>query len=445
MMKFVVIKDVEYSNPLFDRIPFDKVFVSPDYRDLLESLDENRKVVITWNSSTLIDLSLVERLYSEDAEISFISNLPSYMEFEVWDTEFLRKVLNKYQRVSKPLRDVMLPIELDESIYYTDVLEDDIRLFRWYLDPKSFKGQELSKKVLEFVDLKSNVVSQLRDFVNGNPSLLVEIPSFYYVEVSSSGVDSEYLPRWVNSYKDMSPDEFSYIVSKILDYSKTFGMCIGIFNEPLYGKYIDGILSKILEYKGKKVTFIFTTSLGVSNEILKEVYRETIGVVGFESSFFNVFVDIPTHVKENYLRIKKIDYEKVLKNLKELYDIDPSRIYLRFVRYTSNDKDLPSFYEYFKDYNKIIQKPQIRDLVSVDTILPTRIPCYKLSTTLVVLPNGDVPLCINDASISVLLGNMFKDSIDSIALAKSKIISEHMNGKFFGVCKDCVIWDQFDL
>ncbi|MEN2998956.1 MAG: SPASM domain-containing protein, partial [Brevinematia bacterium] len=440
--------DVEYENNLFGRIPNPKIFIGNSPEELVEAVEsvKDEKVVITWNSTTVLDLSLLEALYRKRGEVIFIANLPEYMEFEVWDTDFLLEVLKNHQKLSKPIRSVLSSTELDEAVYFTDVLEKDIRLYRWEISPFSYKGEKLAKTLSEKIDFTGGVVEQIENILRASPELLTEIPTFYCIEISSERIESVYNSTWELSLTDMALEKFREVISRIVSYSKTAGIMIGIFNEPLFNKNIGEILRVIDEYRGYRLSFILNTSLTLLPEELVELFSKTKEVRGFrDTPFFSIFVDIPSNQKNEFEKLKRANFEDVISNLRKLLDIDPSRVFIKFVRSIYNDDSLPSFYNEFKGYNILIQRCQMKGLNPVDTVLPYRIPCYKIQTTLVILPDGTSTLCVNDTKLERVIGNVFSENLDTICSSKAKTLREHFCGKFLGICKNCVVWDQFDL
>ncbi|MGB9621509.1 MAG: hypothetical protein ACPL4C_03610, partial [Brevinematia bacterium] len=252
-MKLVVINDIDFENKSLEKISIDKIFVENDYQSLIEAIKNEEKVIITWNSSTLIDTSLIQNLVpkSENYEIMFIANLPDYMEFEIWDSKFLIEKLEKYKTIRKPLRSILESIELDESIFYTDLIEEDIRLFRWELSPSSFKGRKTLEKIYEKLP-KDNIIKLLKSTFSDSPKLITEIPTFYAIEISSSYIENTYTPRWKLNLEDITSYKFESIIDKIIPYSKTLGIMIGIFNEPMLNPEFENILEVIKKYKNKE-------------------------------------------------------------------------------------------------------------------------------------------------------------------------------------------------
>ncbi|MCS7298557.1 MAG: SPASM domain-containing protein [Spirochaetia bacterium] len=446
MLPLVVIKDTDYQNHLFDKLPYQKIFVEPNYESLKASLKDLDRVVVTWNSSAFLDVSIIDRLSKERGEILFIANLPEYMEFEVWDTKLLTEVLEKYKKIDKPLRNILSSTELDESLYFVDILDRDIRMYRWDFDLRTYKGREMFERVVDEIDFSSNVVEQLVSLISSKPFIITEIPSFYYIEISNVKVNTKYTPSWGKEVENITEESFRKIINKVVDYSKTLGVMLGAFNEPIYNPRFNQIIKEILNYKKSEISFILSTSLPELPDTLKEIYSETRDTKGFKGyPFFSIFVDIPSNRKEGFETLKELDYDKVMSNLNELLKIDPTRLYVKFVRSKYNDDILPSFHKEYKNLNLIIQRPQIEEIVAVNTILPYRLPCYKLHTTLVILPNGDVALCLNDTRLDNIIGNVLNEDVKDIANRKADVLKKHFINDFSGICGRCVIWDQFDL
>lgn len=446
MIPLVIIKDIEFNNTLLTTLQLPKILCENSYEDIKEKIKNTNRVIITWNSTTILDISLVNKLLEYNGEIVFIANLPEYMEFEIWNTEFLLEVLEKHKNTAKPLRNLLSSIELDEAIYYTDIIENDIRLFRWELTPYSYKAEKLLEKVIPSIDTSNSITDQLQIIFRQNPEYLTEIPTFYYLEISSEYIESKYLPKWNTQPHSMTKEEFINTINIIKDYSKTFGVMLGLFNEPLLNKHIEEILHTIKNFIGEKISFIINTSLNTLPQSLIDLFRETKGLKGFKNyPFLSIFVDIPSHKKELFSQLKECNYDEVMNNLSKLLYEDTSRVYIKFVRSIFNTNTLPDFYNHFKGSNVIITRPFSKEIIAVDTVLSHRIPCYKLQTSLVILPNGDVLLCPEDTEKKYILGNIFNTSLKEITTKKSKILKMHFDNNFEDICKDCPIWDQFDL
>lgn len=112
-------------------------------------------------------------------------------------------------------------------------------------NPYSYKAEKLLEKVIPSIDTSNSITDQLQIIFRQNPEYLTEIPTFYYLEISSEYIESKYLPKWNTQPHSMTKEEFINTINIIKDYSKTFGVMLGLFNEPLLNKHIEEILHTI--------------------------------------------------------------------------------------------------------------------------------------------------------------------------------------------------------
>jgi spiro-SPASM protein len=442
-MVTIVVEDTDFKNNHFRN--WDNVFSSePSVQGLtrvLESLEgREKKVVITWASTSFLDYNLVDRLASRgEYDIMFIPNLPDYMEFEIWDISFLLEKLRTFPSVKKPLRNSMSSLELDESLFFVDIYQPDIRLYRFDLVPNAYK----SKKVVEYlygcIDFSKELAPQILEVLKNNPEILTKIPTFYMFEVSNKILEDTQLNRsWNVSFGNLSSDVFFKVFEKVRELSREFVCVFGVYNEPLFADEIRKIFDFITSQNLEGITFILSTSLPQVDDFLLDFYKKTMSISGYRGyDKFYIYVNLP--------KLGSNRFNEVITNAGKLREIDPKRVYIRFVRDKESVKYLPKFYSDMKEYNVVISRTFDIKLMDADTVFPVRVPCYKLQTSLVVLPNGDVPLCLNDLSLSNKLGNVLDDDIAEIALRKAKYYKHHFLGNYEGTCKDCIIWDQYDL
>ncbi len=443
-MVIVVIEDTDFKNNHFRS--WDNVFSSePSTQGLIEVLEslkgKEEKIVVTWASTSFLDYNLIDMLTSKSKyyDIMFIPNLPDYMEFEVWDVSFLLEKLKTFSYLKKPLRNSMGSLELDESLFFVDVYQPDMRLYRFDLVPNTYKSRKVVEYLYSCIDFSKELAPQILEVLKSNPEVLMEIPTFYMFEVSNKRVEDTQLSRsWSVSFDSASFEVFSKVFGKVKELSKEFVFVLGVYNEPLFVDWVGEIFDFVTSHELGKITFVLSTSLPYVDDFLLDAYGRAKGMLGYRGyDRFYVVVNLP--------KVGSDRFSEVIANVDRLRKIDPTRVYIKFVRDRESVKHLPDFYSAMKEYNVIISRTFDRELMDADTVFPIRVPCYKLQTSLIILPNGDVPLCLNDLVLDDKLGNVFNEDISKIALRKADYYKTHFFGDYDGICRDCVIWDQYDL
>ncbi len=431
--------------------------IKPNIHDLVNSVKDFEYVVISWSSSPFLSSSKISdlvRIAQLGYDIVFIPNLPEFMEFEIWNSEFLSEKLNiarlsSASEVKKPLRNLLNSTELDESIYYTQLDYPDIRLFRWNLSPKFYKGLVAFEKLSKYIDVLETSSAELLSIINKDPSIILEVPTFYSIEISGRFVDNRYLPNWRIDLEDMKLENFENLFNQAKETSRNFAFSIGIYNEPMFHENFESILEFVSKSISEGITFILNTSLPYISEKLIETLKSSQNVKGYNDfSSFVVVVDLSSLDEDLFYSMKSgIDFGSVIRNIQELKSKFPKNIFVKVFRNIYNNHRIQEFYLKLKSdgYNVIISRSRLPEINAIDLNLPERIPCYKIQTSIVVLPNGNVPLCEVDTNLSFLLGNVFVESIRDISLKKVNFYSDHVLKNFNNMCEMCKLWDEYDL
>lgn len=442
-MFVVVIEDIDFKNNHFRNCSnvLSSEFSAEGLLKVLESLKgKEESVVITWASTSFLDFSLIKKLNSApNYDVMFIPNLPDYMEFEIWNVSFLIEKLKTLSTIKKPLRNSMTPLELDESLFFVDIYQPDIRLYRFDLSPDSLKGKMVLEELYKHIDFSKEIPPQILDIIKTKPEIVIGIPTFYMLEVSNKKVGDEPIKRsWNFEFDNLSFKNFKEIFNKLRSTSSEFSVALGVYNEPLFNDDIFKILEFVNSDGLDGVTFIVSTSLPYLDDKLIKFYEDSKGKKGYKSySRFYIFANLP--------KLNSNRFNNVINIVDKFKNIDNERIFVRFVRDKESVRYLPEFYERMRGYNVIISRTFDKELIDADNLLPTRVPCYKLQTSLVILPNGDVPLCLNDLGLVNKLGNVFVDDVSNVVLGKAKYYKSHFFGNYEGVCSNCTLWDQYDL
>ena len=194
---------------------------------------------------------------------------------------------------------------------------------------------------------------------------------------------------------------------------------------------------EVIKAAGFDLIFLETAGIGWDREALKKL-ADRAG----ERLIWIVSLDALT--EETYRRLRGKGFQEAVDTAMYLLELFPSSAWVQAVRMDSNEEDLEKFYRSWKERteNIIIQKydhfsgrlPQRR----VADISPLkRNPCWHLKRDLVVLINGDVPMCREDLDGQYSLGNIFRDGFQAVWKRGEEYYLQHLEQKYPSLCSEC--------
>lgn len=240
--------------------------------------------------------------------------------------------------------------------------------------------------------------------------------------------------------------------SEIIDEGSEMGLCsvsLNSYNEPLLCKNID----EYVKYaKKKNIIDIFFSS----NAILLE---EEMIIKLLESGLTKILFSIDAFTSETYEKIRKADkLKKVVSNIlrfvgkkNELNKKLPiTRV--SFVENAINTHEKDDFIKFWEDKIDYILVQQftnpfagknnyneINNKFNLDELNPLN-ECRQLYQRLVIANNGDVHPCCSNYGYSLILGNIYKESIGEIwNKNKTKELREQINSDSKKQPKSCIL------
>jgi len=241
------------------------------------------------------------------------------------------------------------------------------------------------------------------------------------------------------------------LYKKIIDNCEKLGIKIvtlSFFGEPLLDK---NLIEKIEYAKNKSMFVAFYSNASLLN---KEWVKKLI-----DSGLDGITISFDGYSKATYEKIrKKLNFDVVKSNILNLIETKKKiqknnpKISLVLVELEENKKEIKKFYEEWK--NKVdniniinmrnwannIKKKGTKESFHFKNNLKRR-PCALIWQKMVVDWNGDVVLCCDDWNHTTVLGNLKKQSIESIWKGEKmeKIREAHRKGEFWKVhlCSGC--------
>jgi radical SAM protein with 4Fe4S-binding SPASM domain len=175
-----------------------------------------------------------------------------------------------------------------------------------------------------------------------------------------------------------------------------------------------------------------------------------------------IIMSIDSLKKEVYESIrKKLLFEEVMANALRFIELrnrirPQTKIWLRMIRQSSNKNEWPEYEAYWHSrlssndrvyYHHIFNwGGQLNGYKPLAPSLEPQLPCVALWSLLVILCNGDVPLCNVDYNNRFPLGNVTNSSIADLWRSKLQQHRQelHLTGQkaSISLCGNCNVWDE---
>ncbi len=429
-------------------------------KELFSFLKEHHpdtNVLILNACSPLLDINLTKEMISEHLEYVFDytypENLPSGILPEIFDTAmidfFVPTIPDNFPVFNNSLKEI---IEGEISSYDCNIFITETELSKYRIDflPNNLNNLNIIKAIIEKHSYHLSL-KQIEEIIKVNPSLLRQRPTYYEIEISTEREKGEiFVSSNLKRNGFMKTEDFKQIIEEINKFSYNPVVSIGLYGEVFLHPEINNILDIINNYKN--ISFILESrGLYPDIENIKKALRSENVRIIFDISFLN-----PDKFKQykaplnNLIPLKELSIiEKEIKNLD-----NKEKIYIQFTRTKLNEEELMKFYEHWGEFKDriIIKKLDtfcgLLDNHRVVDLSPIkRFFCYHLKNDMVILYNGDVPLCREDLNGSHIMGNILKDGIKSCWENGKEYFISHFNNSFLPdkLCKNCDEWWIFNF
>lgn len=234
----------------------------------------------------------------------------------------------------------------------------------------------------------------------------------------------------------MEAERFAKLVEELSRFSPEAVLHISLWGELSLHPEAVALVKTVLATPALSL-LVETSGVGWGDERAGEL-------LGIADDRFSLIVGLDACNPELYGSIRGAGFEEATAFAERAIDALGSRAHVQAVRSELTEGGLEEFYKHWKQRteNVVIQKydhfcrrlPQIR----VGDLTPlNRFPCWHLQRDLHVLVDGRVPLCREDISTQVLLGNVFTDGLEKTWAAGAGHYADHVAGTFSGICQEC--------
>ena len=318
----------------------------------------------------------------------------------------------------------------------------DWRLFRFAFDcrkKETFISCQRLYQLIKNGNVDSSSAAALSELAAKSRDILKTIPAFYNLQLAqkckgtcsccpypaelkkAAGVTPENASGLMDTTKALE------LIQQISEYSGEAVVGLSAWGECFNHPDLIKIIEKILSYTGLSV-FIEADGNSIPENFAEELKKVTDNVPERTNGWNKVMVVVSMDgfTKETCSRIRGADFDLALavENVKKLEQSVPGCVFPQFVRMNDNEPELESFFRYWKEKsnasngNFIIQKHNnfaglLPNQEPADLSPLERNPCWHLRRDMIILYNGDCPLCYCRV-LDDIKGNVFEEGIESV-------------------------------
>ena len=447
------------------KIPEDSMVALPEataaalFTALLPLAAESDHLFFVWADAPFLDVQAAAQLYEQHctyrAEYSFADGYPEGLIPQLLDRHMVALLARLPHAQKAPLTRTFLfdLIKQDINAYdlETMIAPEDVRQFRlhFYTDTKA--AWLLCRS---FTDITAENYARL---IQARQECLRPLPAYYGIEtVASHPLASLYRPQAVSSRFDpelcMDLSRIRHIADSIAAFSETAVISLSLYGEPLLHPRIVDTIAHILSYPSLSV-LIETSGTAGSPELYSAIREKADAAPARSSVYLPLYwivgidaVSAPVYGLVHQLSEAQADasLKQAAAAASELARLFPDSVWAQMIRMNENESELEAFYRLWEKQaaRPLIQKydhlcGQLPDRRTADLSPLERHTCWHLKRDMSICNDGSVPLCKEDINKSILLGNVFVDSLDSIWQNSSKYYQEQAKSVYKGLCGTC--------
>lgn len=416
-------------------------------------------VFFVWADAPFLDTAAAEQLYGQHckykAEYSFADGYPEGLIPQITAAGLIGilAALPHASEMQFSRNFLFDTIKKDINSYdlETMIAPDDVRNLRlsFYTDTK---GAWMTCKLFTGVTAENYA-----SYIYERQEHLRPLPAYYGIEITAyHPLKSLYRPNlFADSFTVdccMDIDRVKKIVNSIADFSETAVISLSLYGEPLLHPDCAAIIEYILSYPGLSVlieTSALAGRLDWYQAVAEIVRRASPRKNNRLPVYWVVFIDaLSSKMYGKIHRLSDEDAEQCLKQAvtaaEQLAGLFPHAVWAQIIRMNENEPELEPFYRFWE---KRTTKPLIQKYDHICGMLPDRRPadisplhrhpCWHLKRDVSVCNDGTVPLCKADCKKSVILGNIFTDTLDSLWQKGHAYYKKHLHSDYKGLCEHC--------
>jgi spiro-SPASM protein len=400
---------------------------------------------------------IAERHMQQKAEYSYADGWPFGLAPEILAPStagILAKILGDDD--GPATRDLLFSV-IQKDINAFDIEAEisavDLRCHRLNLCADSKRNILLLKNFFAAANGKIPSAEDVNNIIEKQPENLRTLPAFYPIQVYGGCPQRcSYCPY--PSFTDsagrkdfMDTGKFEALLDKIAAFSKDAVIDLSLWGELSLHPEKLSLIEAVLKRKNLSLV-IETSGIGWKTEELEKCASLGGGCLSW-------IVSLDTTDSKRYSEIRGAGFAEAQECAKKLLQLFPKDCYVQAVRIKDQEQDTEKFYRQWKDSNVIIQKYDdfcgtLEKKQASDISPVIRKPCWHIMRDMPVLIDGTAPLCREDLSAlknssGIILGNVFKDSLESIWQKGELYYKEHCNKNYSGLCANCDEYYTFNF
>ena len=322
----------------------------------------------------------------------------------------------------------------------TELAPIDLRALRLCLACDLRRNYLICKRLVGLgIDGETDLIATLQQ----RGDLLRSLPAFFSIEVvtdqSQSLLYSPYkrlCEQRGEVRREMPVADVGHIVDAIEEFAPHSMLHVSLWGEIALHSRVIELLGRLAAASSLRL-LVETSGVGWSAPEAEAIMSHDFDPVTW-------IVDLDAHDPELYRRLRGDGYTEAYRFAERLLRHDPTRLYVQTTRMSETEADLERFYRYWSERtpNIVIQKydhfcgvlpdRRVTDISPVD-----RRPCWHIARDMVVLVDGQVPLCREDLALRHPLGNLLTEDIETVWAAGERYYHLHLERDYSDICRSC--------
>lgn len=447
---------------------------SDSFSSLIEQLNvwladkEYQTLFYFWADSVFLNktlnLDLLEMHRKYLADYSFADGYPQGLSAEIMKVNILSKLEPLSQQL-KPHQSLIgresffhtLQIQINQFDIETLIAPIDQRPLRCELNLADKGNQqllsslatELSLSLASFIDADTASIQS----IIATEKDLRTVPYFLQLQLTAKQYKAaNFLPPHANDTVDTQTDlplaTVKTIIADLAALNEKAVIGLGYLNEIGLYPHLHATVSEILSYPQLSV-IIETGGCGYDTDILDEILqldKQRVSLIlALESHS-------PAQIRLRRPQLDDTELQALLQLAQTLSQNHPTQVYWQTTRLQGFERDLEEFYAYCQQQKSqiLIQKYnhfslQLTEKKVVDLSPFERNQCWHLKRELLILADGDVPLCFNDSQKEQALGNINTQTLAELWTRGQRIYQQHLQGQLCSMCQKCDEYYTFNF
>lgn len=290
----------------------------------------------------------------------------------------------------------------------------------------------------------------VQDLLPAHAELLRNRPAFFHVQVSGGCPQAcAYCPYPlfggdVTARRDfMEAGRFDLLMEKAAAFSGDAVVDLSLWGEPSLHPDFGALADSVLSRPGLSL-IVETSGIGWRTGVVEGVAERWAA-----SGRVDWIVSLDETERLEYEALRGPGFEEAVAFAEKLGALFPGHAHVQAVRMLSNERRLEAFWRGWKEktLDVIVQKyddfaGRLPNLTVSDLSPLERLPCRHLARDLVVALDGSVLMCRETLAPEILpesapLGNVFRDSLESIWANGEAAWLAHVERKLPAICERC--------